>query len=94
MNTEIPSSQDIQRRLALLSFGDLRRLSEACKVPFTTLIKISTGETTNPRLDTVRALWPFVRGLSTRPKRVTPLFYVESPRPAAPVPRQPKQRSA
>jgi hypothetical protein len=44
-------------------------------------------------------IWPELIGVKGAPrvsasKRITPVFSAESPRPAAPVPRQPKQRSA
>ncbi|MCB1891961.1 MAG: hypothetical protein KDF48_07075 [Rhodocyclaceae bacterium] len=38
----------------------LDALATLSGVPVTTLVKIRNGQTADPRIDTVRAFWPFV----------------------------------
>jgi predicted transcriptional regulator len=58
MNTSIPSSEQIRARLHGLSHAEVRALSVRTGAPFTTLWKIRSGETADPRIETVRAIWP------------------------------------
>lgn len=58
MGTSIPSLDEMRLVLERLSFSELRRLSHESGVPFTTLWKVRSGETPNPRINTVRAFWP------------------------------------
>ena len=63
MNTSsIPSPEEIAPRLEGFGAKRLTALSEASGVPFTTLLKLRRGETTNPRILTVRAIWPHLTG--------------------------------
>lgn len=67
MESHIPSAQEVRERLALLTRSDLITLAQKSGVPFTTLQKIQRGETEDPRIETVRAVWPHVR--PERPRR-------------------------
>lgn len=58
MKTEIPSPEQLRAKLLALGAAEMRQLADATHVPFHTLVKIRNGETSNPRLQTVRALWP------------------------------------
>jgi predicted transcriptional regulator len=58
MNTSIPSPDQVRKRLAALGHADIKALADKTGAPFTTLWKIRAGDTTNPRIDTVRAIWP------------------------------------
>jgi hypothetical protein len=58
---QIPSADDVRARLLPYTTGGLMRLSEVCGVPWTTLVKVRNGQTANPRLETVRALWPHLQ---------------------------------
>jgi len=60
MNTTIPSAADIAAQLAPLRNSQVQRLAELSGVPFHTLLKIKTGETGNPRIDTVCQFAPFI----------------------------------
>lgn len=60
MNTPIPSAAEISARLADLKGPQLQRLAELSGVPFHTLLKIKSGETENPRIDTVRQFIGFI----------------------------------
>ncbi len=54
----IPTPQDVRDKLSALSHAQVLALAERTAVPFTTLWKVRTGETKNPRLETVFAIWP------------------------------------
>jgi len=58
MTTSIPSADDVRARLQTFGRAQLIALSERTGTPFTTLWKIRSGETADPRIDTVRAIWP------------------------------------
>jgi hypothetical protein len=58
MPQEIPSPADVRQRLEQLSWAEVQTLCHKCGAPFTTVWKIRGGETTDPRLETVRAIWP------------------------------------
>ena len=60
MNTPIPSASEIADRLAPLKAPQLQRLAELSGVPFHTLLKIKSRDTTNPRIDTVRMFEPHI----------------------------------
>lgn len=60
MNTDIPSASELQALLQPLRTGDLARISKASGVPFGTLWKVRSGETTNPGIETVRRFLPHV----------------------------------
>lgn len=55
--TIIPSMVQVRERLELLSIAQTVKLAEAAGVPFHTLRKLRDGETTNPRIETVRLVW-------------------------------------
>lgn len=57
MDIAIPSSAEVRSRLQGLTHAELQGLATASQVPFTTLWKIRSGETSDPRLETVRQLW-------------------------------------
>lgn len=56
--TSIPSADEVRALLQPYTVGRLMILGEQCGVPWTTLIKIRNGQTADPRLETVRAVWP------------------------------------
>lgn len=60
MSTSIPSAADVQTWLEPFDNRQLQRLADLSGVPFTTLWKIRSGETANPRIDTVRQIEPHV----------------------------------
>jgi len=60
MNISIPSAEEISRELLALGTAQLRVLSELSGVPFTTLLKVRSGETANPGVETVRKFRPFI----------------------------------
>lgn len=55
---QIPSLSDITSRLQVLSQAELRSLSDTAQIPFGTLWQLQRGATRDPRLETVRKLWP------------------------------------
>lgn len=61
MSTTIPSAQEVRALLQPLNTQGLRALSRSAGVPFTTLWKVQKGETSDPRLETVRRLWPLLQ---------------------------------
>lgn len=58
MKSNIPSPQQVRDKLAPMSQATLLSIAERSGVPVTTIIKIRNGQTPNPRIDTVRAIWP------------------------------------
>lgn len=67
MRTKIPDGHDLRCRLLALPLSDMDGLSKTTKVPLATLLKLRHCQTGNPRVDTVRALWPHLS--SVKPKR-------------------------
>lgn len=57
MDNTIPSAEQVRQRL---QSSDLQQLADQSGVPFHTLLKIRRGETANPRLETVRSIWPLL----------------------------------
>lgn len=57
MKSPIPSGADVKKRLAKLSIAELGALSRSSKTPYSTLIKIRYGTTTDPGIETVRRFW-------------------------------------
>jgi len=60
MNIQIPLTLDFRAKLEALGHAGLQELSKASNVPFTTLWKIKTGETSNPGIETVKAFAPYI----------------------------------
>lgn len=58
MNADIPTSSELREKLAALSWAQVQELCRKTGAPFTTVWKIRSGETTDPRLETVRLIWP------------------------------------
>lgn len=56
MKIDIPTAATIRAALEALSHAQMQELARTSELPFTTLWKIRAGETTNPRLETVRQL--------------------------------------
>jgi predicted transcriptional regulator len=56
----LPSSEDVRARLSPLTRPQLLKLALLSDVSFYTLQKIASGETADPRLDTVRLILPHV----------------------------------
>lgn len=49
--------QALQKALRVLSPSQLKAVAEASDVPIYTVSKIRSGETANPRVKTVEAIW-------------------------------------
>ena len=60
MNMKIPTAAEVRAILAPMGNPDLQRLAQLSGVPFHTLLKVRSGETMNPRIDTVRQFLPYV----------------------------------
>jgi predicted transcriptional regulator len=58
MSTSVPSPAEVRAKLQPLTMAQLESLAGDSGVPFTTLVKVRNGQTENPRLDTVHAIWP------------------------------------
>jgi hypothetical protein len=67
MQQAIPSAADVRARLETLTAAALEALAQRSGVPITTLIKVRNGQTTNPRLETVRQFWPELIGADGAP---------------------------
>lgn len=67
----IPTPAELRSRLAALTHAQVQALAEKTSVPFTTLWKVRGGETSNPRLETVRAVWPELVRLECAPAKPT-----------------------
>lgn len=67
MSTTIPSPAEVRAKLAPLTLAQLEELSKRSRVPFTTLVKLRNGQTENPRLETVHAIWPELIGAAGAP---------------------------
>ena len=50
------TAEEIRKRLAPLSWAELKELADDAGLPFHTIRKIASGETTDPRSSTVEAL--------------------------------------
>lgn len=68
MDPQIPSAIDVRAKLAAMSRAQLVALAAKTGTPFTTLIKIQRGETEDPRLETVRSIWPELIGAEGAPE--------------------------
>jgi predicted transcriptional regulator len=66
MNT-CPSAADVRTKLQALSSAEVESLARKCGVPVATLVKIKYGQTDNPRIETVRAIWPELIGTEGAP---------------------------
>ncbi|MFY7867186.1 hypothetical protein [Roseateles sp.] len=58
MENEIPSTDQLRQRLLKLSWAQVREICKRTGVPVTTVWKVRSGETVNPGIETVRAIWP------------------------------------
>jgi hypothetical protein len=56
----LPYSEHIRRALSLLDHDQLLALAIDSGTPHGTMIKIASGETGNPRIDTVSKFWPLL----------------------------------
>lgn len=56
MTNDIPSALHVRAWLLPLAKGQLQRLSDLSGVPFGTLWKIRSGDTEDPRIETVRKI--------------------------------------
>jgi predicted transcriptional regulator len=68
MPTDIPTCAELRAKLLTLTWSQVQELSRTTGAPFTTVWKIRDGETVDPRLETVRLIWPHVANLKA-PKR-------------------------
>lgn len=53
----LPTAAEVRAKLGGLAHAECKALATRTGVPFTTLWKIRSGETADPRLETVRAIW-------------------------------------
>ena len=60
MNAPIPSADAVRERLQSMSARDVVLLARRSSVPLPTIYKIRNGQTRNPRIDTVREIWPLM----------------------------------
>lgn len=58
MSTSIPSAAEVRARLQSMKRSRMIELARSAGVPWTTLVKIRNGQTANPGVETVRAIWP------------------------------------
>jgi len=54
MSTSIPTAAEVRDQLSRLSHAQMQSLARISGVPFPTLWKLRSGETPNPRIETVR----------------------------------------
>ena len=71
MEQKIPTAADIRGRLVLLGHAQAKELSKISGVPFTTLWKIRSGETANPRIETVGQFFHLIESAKTRANEST-----------------------
>jgi predicted transcriptional regulator len=69
MSTTIPSPAEVRAKLAPMSLAKLEELATRTGVPFTTLVKLRNGQTENPRLETVHAIWPALTAPEAEPAK-------------------------
>lgn len=69
--TTVPTPEQVRLLLSAMSHAQVLALSDKAGVPFTTLWKVRTGETKNPRLETVCAIWPELIGQPSAPTAPT-----------------------
>lgn len=60
MDTTIPSADEVRGRLSGFSIVQMQELARISGVPIHTLTKIKSGETENPRIDTVRQFFQHI----------------------------------
>lgn len=58
MANDLPTAAQVRERLQGLSWAQVQRLCCKTGAPFTTVWKLRSGETADPRLETVRLIWP------------------------------------
>lgn len=61
MSTSIPTPAQVRAALKALSFADLQRIADRCRIPVMKLYRIKRGITADPGLDAVSKFWPHVR---------------------------------
>lgn len=61
MDLHIPSAADLREVLLTMGHAQVQEIALQSGVPFGTVWKLRSGETDNPRLQTVRALLPHLR---------------------------------
>jgi predicted transcriptional regulator len=64
MNAAIPSAEQVRAALKRVPTADLADLAASSGVPLPTLVKVRNGQTSNPRIETVRAVWPALCAMS------------------------------
>ncbi len=67
MSTQIPSAEDVRKRLSDLERGQLQELSDLSGVPMTTLSNIrSSTSGQGPTVETLRKFWPHLLRLAKK----------------------------
>ena len=61
MDLHIPSAADLRELLQTMGHAQVQEIALQSGVPFGTVWKLRSGETDNPRLQTVRSLLPHLR---------------------------------
>lgn len=69
MENKIPTANEVRALLAKFTNAETQDLAGKSGVPFTTILKIRTGETSDPRLETVRKLYS---ALPRKPRKKLP----------------------
>jgi predicted transcriptional regulator len=57
MKTAMPTPETVRKQMEPLGYAEMRKLAAESGVPFTTLLKIKSGETENPGIRTVSMFW-------------------------------------
>jgi len=65
MPNDLPTAAQVRERLQGLSWAQVQQLCRKTGAPFTTVWKLRSGETADPRLETVRLIWPELPAPST-----------------------------
>lgn len=60
MSDKIPSTETVRGLLQRLRLAEMDRIAVLSGVPFATLMKIRTGQTMNPGIETVRKFMPLL----------------------------------
>jgi hypothetical protein len=72
MANQIPSAVELKTSSLPSATRMSEELAQASGVPFTTLLKVKDGTTTNPGVETVRKFWPHLLRLTKRAHRGEP----------------------
>lgn len=63
MADQIPSFEDVHKRLKALSHAQMQALARGSEVSYFTLLKIRNATTENPGIETVRKFWIYIEAV-------------------------------